>query len=136
MGADLQVHGGRADDAPRFGVLGHEQQAVVGVDQPGKQRVVVVAGVRVIGPVGCQEDLTDRANVSAGRFSYGDHVGSLDGETGARSRRTSRAQRSTICGISTCSWAAWAPSPTAPRPSRVAVYWLVVLPSEAPPTAA
>ena len=38
MGADLQVHGGRADDPSRLGVLGHEKQAVVGVDQPGQQR--------------------------------------------------------------------------------------------------
>ena len=110
MGADLQVHGSRADDSPRLGILGHEKQAVVGVDQPGQQRLVVVAGVRVIGPVGCQEDLADRGNVPASRLSDGDHGCSSDGTTpacpcsaasgesperGARSRRTSRAQRST-----------------------------------------
>lgn len=32
MGADLQVHGSRADDSPRLGIIGHEKQAVVGVD--------------------------------------------------------------------------------------------------------
>ena len=32
-----------------------------------------------------------------------------------------------------CSWSAWAPSPTQPSPSRVAVWRLVVFPSEPPP---
>ena len=44
------------------------------------------------------------------------------------------AVRSGILGTTTCSCRAWAPSPTTPRPSRVAVYRLVVLPSDAPPT--
>jgi hypothetical protein len=73
MGADLQVDRGSADDFPRLGVLGHEEQAAVGVNEPGQERVVVVARVGVVGPVSGKEDLADRSNVAASRLADGDH---------------------------------------------------------------
>ena len=137
VGADLKVHRGRADDPAGLVLLGHQDQAAVGVDEPGQLEFVVDARVRVIGPVAGQEGLADGGDVPAGRLSDRDHGCSVGGMapdrpgppasrpsrvSGARSKSTSRAQRSTIREISTCSWSAWAPSPTAPSPSSVAVY--------------
>src|SRR5262249_58330406 len=93
------------------------------------------AGVGVVGPVAGHEDVADGRDVTAGGLADGDH-GASSRSSGASSSRASRAARGARCGIETCSWLAWAPSPTAPSPSRVGTCWLTLLPSEAPPTAA
>ena len=54
---NLQVNRGRPDDPPNGGVLGDEHQAALRVNQPGQERLVIVTGIGVVGPVGRQEDL-------------------------------------------------------------------------------
>src|SRR5579864_4316509 len=77
-----------------------------------------------------------RASSSACAFAAAASVSAVAAAasaSGASSSSTSNAARSGMRARTTCSSTEWAPPPTAPRPSRVAVVRLVVLPSEAPP---
>ena len=121
----FEFNGGSADDLSAFCVFGHKQQAVVRVDEPGELVFVVVSGT-VIGAVTSEKDVANGDNIFRGGLAYGDHdcpsAGDAWSSGDASSRRTSRAQRSVMRAIWVCSCSAWAPSPTAPSPSRVAVY--------------
>src|SRR5690606_19277701 len=148
IGADVEHDRGGADDFERLGLLGDEQDLVVAVDHARQTVEVVELRVGVVVAVGRVEDVADRLDVArvgladadhaprpprraslgeaapaSGRESTGESTGGTPGDsTGEASSRASSAARAGSAEASTCSWAAWAPSPTAPRPSRVAVY--------------
>src|SRR6516162_4813120 len=51
VSADLQIHG-RGTDDPARAILGYQKQAVLGIDQPRQQALIVKASIGVVGLVG------------------------------------------------------------------------------------
>src|SRR5690606_36199990 len=133
--ADLEHHRRRPDHLSAFRLFRHEQNLVLAVDHAREAIQVVELRAGIVGAVGGLEDLADGGHVACPRLTDFDHQGSPvcrgaagspslanSCSSGAASSRATRAVRSGSVATITCSWVACAPSPTAPRPSSVAVY--------------